>query len=140
MESTSTVSPTSSPTTYNDKKGANINAESQQVVTENGDEVDAVWGKLDDKSPNYRSLSWVRAAIIMIKSQVGRDYEYPSDLQIGLGILGLPLVMDNVGLVPGIIIIVCRVSDVKLGISLIFSSLSPSSLHVCFLWVPLTLG
>ena len=57
-------------------------------------EVDAVWGKLDGNGPNYRSLGWKGATIIQVK------------MQVGLGILGLPLVMRNLGLVLGVIVIV----------------------------------
>jgi hypothetical protein len=57
-------------------------------------EVDAVWGKLDGDGPNYRSLGWKGATIIQVK------------MQVGLGILGLPLVMRNLGLVLGVIVIV----------------------------------
>lgn len=44
---------------------------------EDGNEVDAVWGELDGKGPNYRGLGWVRTIVVMIK------------IQIGLGILGM---------------------------------------------------
>lgn len=54
-----------------DKKGAIVSNDVQlQPANENGEMVDAVWGKLDGNSPNYRNLSWIRASIIMIKSQV----------------------------------------------------------------------
>jgi hypothetical protein len=62
--------PHSPPEIFVDKKGHPVDVEPQSVPAEPGVEVDAVWGKLDGNSPNYRNLGWIRAAIIMIKSQV----------------------------------------------------------------------
>ena len=38
---------------------------------------DAVWGDVGEDGPNYRSLGWIRAAVLETKTQ------------IGLGVLGL---------------------------------------------------
>ncbi|WVF66447.1 hypothetical protein IAT40_001187 [Kwoniella sp. CBS 6097] len=70
--------------------------------------VDAVWGEIDEDGPNYRSLGWIKAAVLQVK------------LQMGLGILGLPAVFDKMGFVPGIMIIlavfvICTWSDYVLG-------------------------
>ncbi|ORY82877.1 transmembrane amino acid transporter protein-domain-containing protein, partial [Leucosporidium creatinivorum] len=55
---------------------------------------DAVFGDVNDGSgPNYRSLGWIRASVLLVKTQ------------IGLGVLGMPTVLTSVGLVPGIILI-----------------------------------
>ncbi|KAK4688965.1 hypothetical protein P7C73_g1136, partial [Tremellales sp. Uapishka_1] len=67
--------------------------ESAHVVEEEG-EVDAVWGAMTENSPNYKNLGWMRATVLMTKSQ------------IGLGVLAIPAVLDTFGLVPGILIIV----------------------------------
>ncbi|WVQ67233.1 uncharacterized protein L199_005428 [Kwoniella botswanensis] len=56
--------------------------------------VDAVWGTIEGDGPNYRSLSWIKATVLQLKTQVG------------LGILGLPTAFNILGLVPGIIVIV----------------------------------
>ncbi|WVQ95771.1 hypothetical protein IAU59_002870 [Kwoniella sp. CBS 9459] len=60
---------------------------------DDGKVVDAVWGTIDEGGPNYRSLGWMRASILMMKTQ------------IGLGVLGLPAVLDVLGYVPGVIVI-----------------------------------
>lgn len=61
---------------YGDKKPSHQSNDFEMTTrpaTEREDPtVDAVWGKLDDDSPNYKNLSWFRASIIMIKSQVSR--------------------------------------------------------------------
>lgn len=67
-----TINGPPSPRNLHDKKGDTTNAASRPASNEGAEEVDAVWGKLDGNSPNYKSLSWVRAAIIMIKSQVSQ--------------------------------------------------------------------
>lgn len=79
---------------------------------------DAVWGEITEDGPNYRNLSFSRAVILQIKSQ------------IGLGVLGLvsetcyirdalfhdtddhnciptqPATFGIVGMIPGIILII----------------------------------
>lgn len=55
--------------------------------------VDGVWGTLDESAPNYRSLGWIRASVLMIK------------VQIGLGVLAIPAVLHTFGLIPAILII-----------------------------------
>ncbi|WWC58051.1 uncharacterized protein I303_100586 [Kwoniella dejecticola CBS 10117] len=58
--------------------------------------VDAVWGEIDlsdGSSPNYRNLSWVKASVLEVKTQ------------IGLGVLGLPAALNVLGFVPGILCI-----------------------------------
>ncbi|WRT70458.1 uncharacterized protein IL334_007456 [Kwoniella shivajii] len=59
-----------------------------------GKVVDAVWGTIDEDGPNYRNLGWIRASVLELKTQ------------IGLGVLGLPAVLDTLGFIPGIIVIV----------------------------------
>ncbi|WVR07864.1 hypothetical protein IAU60_004907 [Kwoniella sp. DSM 27419] len=56
--------------------------------------VDAVWGEIDGEGPDYRSLTWVEATVLQLKTQ------------IGLGILGLPYALSVLGMVPGLIAIV----------------------------------
>nr|XP_031858123.1 uncharacterized protein CI109_006464 [Kwoniella shandongensis]KAA5525195.1 hypothetical protein CI109_006464 [Kwoniella shandongensis] len=59
----------------------------------NGTVVDAVWGTIEEGGPNYRNLGWIRAAVLELKTQ------------IGLGVLGLPSVLNTLGFVPGILVI-----------------------------------
>ncbi|KAF2166681.1 hypothetical protein M409DRAFT_23312 [Zasmidium cellare ATCC 36951] len=51
---------------------------------------DAVFGDVSN-GPNYRAVGWAGAVVLMLKTQ------------IGLGVLGIPLVFDTVGMVPGVI-------------------------------------
>ncbi|ORX33435.1 transmembrane amino acid transporter protein-domain-containing protein [Kockovaella imperatae] len=61
---------------------------------QNKGNADAVWGDVGEGGPNYRSLGWIRAAVLETKTQ------------IGLGVLGLPAVLDTLGFVPGMIVII----------------------------------
>ncbi|GAA6044310.1 hypothetical protein JCM8097_002875 [Rhodosporidiobolus ruineniae] len=56
------------------------------------EEEDAVFGK-GDGTVNYRSLGWMSASVMIIKSQ------------IGVGVLGIPSSFQTLGLIPGIIIL-----------------------------------
>ncbi|WVR00370.1 hypothetical protein IAU59_007513 [Kwoniella sp. CBS 9459] len=56
--------------------------------------VDAVWGTIEGDGPDYKSLSWIQATVLQLKTQ------------IGLGILGLPAALNTLGLVPGLIAII----------------------------------
>ncbi|KAK6905141.1 hypothetical protein I203_105961 [Kwoniella mangroviensis CBS 8507] len=61
-----------------------------------GKVIDAVWGEIDlsdGSGPNYRNLSWVKASVLEVKTQ------------IGLGVLGLPAALNTLGFVPGILCI-----------------------------------
>ncbi|KAK4630125.1 N amino acid transport system protein [Fulvia fulva] len=51
---------------------------------------DAVFGDVTN-GPNYRNVGWMGGVVLMLKTQ------------IGLGVLGIPLVFDTVGMVPGVI-------------------------------------
>ncbi|KIR42716.1 neutral amino acid transporter [Cryptococcus deuterogattii 99/473] len=80
-----------------DNSSTNKNAGLSRIVTaletEQVQVVDGVWGTLDESAPNYRSLGWIRASVLMIK------------VQIGLGILAIPAVLDTLGLIPAIFVI-----------------------------------
>ncbi|KAI6767642.1 hypothetical protein HG530_005651 [Fusarium avenaceum] len=52
---------------------------------------DAVFGRITNDGPNYRSLGWVGTAGLMMKTQ------------LGLGILSIPSVFDTLGMIPGLI-------------------------------------
>ena len=54
---------------------------------------DAVWGELGEDSLRYRNPHWAAATVLLVK------------IQIGLGVLGLPTVMNALGLVPGFLAI-----------------------------------
>ncbi|WVR08402.1 hypothetical protein IAU60_005457 [Kwoniella sp. DSM 27419] len=98
-----------SATTYpmNDRKADNGKTDLNEAelakpvdVDEHGNPIndgkvhDAVWGTIDENGPNYRNLGWIRASVLMLKTQ------------IGLGVLGLPAVLAVLGYIPGIIVIV----------------------------------
>ncbi|KAJ5825325.1 hypothetical protein N7474_002463 [Penicillium riverlandense] len=54
---------------------------------------DAVFGKVNENGPNYRSVGWWGTVALMLKTQ------------IGLGVLSIPATFDVLGLVPGIILL-----------------------------------
>lgn len=54
---------------------------------------DAVFGEVGEDGPNYRNVSWMGASALMTKANVG------------LGVLSIPEVFKQVGLVPGLILI-----------------------------------
>ncbi|KAL8279595.1 hypothetical protein RQP46_007908 [Phenoliferia psychrophenolica] len=54
---------------------------------------DAVFGHVDENGPNFTNMGWIRASVVQAKAQ------------IGLGVLGIPSVMDTLGLVPAILLI-----------------------------------
>lgn len=56
-------------------------------------EADAVFGEVVEGGQNYTTLSWVRATVVLTKSQ------------IGLGVLGIPQVFATVGMFPGLVIL-----------------------------------
>lgn len=64
----------------------NIRNESPYPESDDGEHkghrVDAVFGDLDDKGPNYRNVGWVGATVLMIKSA------------FGLGVLSIPFVFQ----------------------------------------------
>lgn len=55
---------------------------------------DGVWGKQSEDGPNYRNVGWVQSAMFL------------TNLQIGVGALALPATLHQIGLVPGVILIV----------------------------------
>ncbi|KAI7185980.1 amino acid transporter [Hortaea werneckii] len=56
---------------------------------------DAVFGDVTEGGPNYRSLGWLGTAFLMMKSM------------IGLGVLSIPAAFDGLGLIPGVICMLC---------------------------------
>lgn len=59
-----------------------------------GEVTDAVFGNVDEEGgPNYRSVGWLGASILMMKTEVG------------LGVLSLPQAFDTLGMIPGVIIL-----------------------------------
>ncbi|ORY88583.1 transmembrane amino acid transporter protein-domain-containing protein [Leucosporidium creatinivorum] len=51
---------------------------------------DGVFGVQEEGAPNYVNVGWIRAAILLMKAQ------------IGLGVLGIPGVFSTIGLIPGL--------------------------------------
>lgn len=49
-----------------------IDAESglEKPIADDGAVVDAVWGRIEAGSPNYRALSWLGASVLLTKIQV----------------------------------------------------------------------
>ncbi|KAI5460873.1 transmembrane amino acid transporter protein-domain-containing protein [Mariannaea sp. PMI_226] len=86
----------------------------QRYPSENGElsqphVEDAVFGEVSKDGPNYRSLGWIAAAVLMTKTQ------------IGLGVLSIPATFDALGIVPGSIILIAVAavttwSDYELGV------------------------
>ncbi|RAK75440.1 putative amino acid transporter (Mtr) [Aspergillus fijiensis CBS 313.89] len=54
---------------------------------------DDVFGEVAENGPNYRSVGWLGAMVLMLKTQ------------IGLGVLAIPSIFDTVGLIPGVLLI-----------------------------------
>ncbi|WWC72427.1 uncharacterized protein I206_106389 [Kwoniella pini CBS 10737] len=71
-----------------------VDIENPQPPPQDGKIHDAVWGTIDEDGPNYRNLGWIRASVLELKTQ------------IGLGVLGLPAVLDTLGFIPGVIVII----------------------------------
>lgn len=59
-----------------------------------GEVTDAVFGEVGADGPNYRSVGWVAAIVLLLKSQ------------IGLGVLSVPSAFNTLGMAPGIIILI----------------------------------
>ncbi|KAG9611999.1 amino acid transporter, partial [Aureobasidium melanogenum] len=83
---------------YPVKSTPDLNGELGLVQTNRTGEVrelglvdDAVFGQLDEDSPNYRNVSLFGTIALMMKTQ------------IGLGVLSIPSVFDTLGMIPGII-------------------------------------
>lgn len=71
-----------------------IDEELAAVGSNNGGEVqDAVFGAAEEGGPNYRSVTWVGASILMMKSEMG------------IGILSIPEAFGTLGLIPGILVL-----------------------------------
>ncbi|KAJ5736224.1 uncharacterized protein N7483_001349 [Penicillium malachiteum] len=60
---------------------------------------DAVFGEITEDGPNFRSMGWLGAIALMLKTQ------------IGLGVLSIPSVFDTLGIVPGSILL-CVVAGI----------------------------
>ncbi|KAJ6005045.1 hypothetical protein N7540_012844 [Penicillium herquei] len=60
---------------------------------------DAVFGEITEGGPNFRSMGWLGAIALMLKTQ------------IGLGVLSIPSVFDTLGIVPGSILL-CVVAGI----------------------------
>lgn len=56
---------------------ADVEVQDLSDVKPDANNYDAVWGQLSERGPNYRNLGWVRAFVLLVKSQ------------IGLGVLGM---------------------------------------------------
>ncbi|KAE8368124.1 transmembrane amino acid transporter protein-domain-containing protein [Aspergillus caelatus] len=56
---------------------------------------DGVFGTITEDGPNYRNLGWIGTSVIMMK------------IQIGLGVLSIPSAFDTLGLIPGVICLLC---------------------------------
>ncbi|WAO95693.1 Aa-trans domain-containing protein [Fusarium falciforme] len=54
---------------------------------------DAVFGEISDDGPDYRNVGWIGSSVLMMK------------IQIGLGVLALPAAFNDVGLIPGVILL-----------------------------------
>lgn len=65
----------------------------------NGEVGDAVFGEAEEGGPNFRSVSWMGAAVLMMKSEMG------------IGILSIPEAFGTLGLIPGVIVL-CAISAI----------------------------
>lgn len=59
----------------------------------NGEVQDEVFGNVEEGGPNFRSVSWMGASVLMMKSEMG------------IGILSIPQAFGTLGLIPGIIVL-----------------------------------
>ncbi|KAK2028457.1 transmembrane amino acid transporter [Colletotrichum zoysiae] len=66
-----------------------------QVLEDPDASYDAVFGKIKEGGPNYRNVGWKGTVALMMKTQ------------IGLGVLSIPGVFDVLGIVPGVIALIC---------------------------------
>ncbi|OLN87215.1 N amino acid transport system protein 3 [Colletotrichum chlorophyti] len=66
-----------------------------QVLEDQNASYDAVFGEIKEGGPNYRNVGWVGTVALMMKTQ------------IGLGVLSIPGVFDVLGIVPGVIALIC---------------------------------
>ncbi|GAA5889891.1 hypothetical protein JCM6882_004356 [Rhodosporidiobolus microsporus] len=79
-----------------DAKDVELLHHPQLAIVEEEVEVDDVFGAQGGKDTvNYRSVGWISTAVIMIKSQ------------IGIGVLSVPYAFHTLGLVPGILCLLC---------------------------------
>lgn len=58
-----------------------------------GEVTDAVFGAPEEGGPDYRSVGWLGASVLMMKTEVG------------LGVLSIPEAFDTLGMIPGIIML-----------------------------------
>ncbi|KDE05076.1 hypothetical protein MVLG_04516 [Microbotryum lychnidis-dioicae p1A1 Lamole] len=87
-ETTSEMTDKELPSLDISKKRVNADAPATTFVKGH----DAVFGiPRIDGAPNYVNVGWIRAAVFLMKSQVG------------LGVLGVPFVFSAIGLIPGIL-------------------------------------
>ncbi|GKT87429.1 amino acid transporter [Colletotrichum tofieldiae] len=66
-----------------------------QVLEDPNASYDAVFGEIKEGGPNYRNVGWKGTVALMMKTQ------------IGLGVLSIPGVFDVLGIVPGVIALIC---------------------------------
>ncbi|KAM0790373.1 hypothetical protein ACM66B_003255 [Microbotryomycetes sp. NB124-2] len=55
---------------------------------------DGVFGTVEEGDHDYRTVTWIKATALLLKSQ------------IGLGVLGIPSLFSTIGLVPGLIVLI----------------------------------
>jgi amino acid permease len=80
--------------TMDDSRKNNFDEELVGVPSRaDGDVQDAVFGNVDEGGPNYLSVGWLGASVLMMKTEVG------------LGVLSIPGAFDILGMIPGIIIL-----------------------------------
>lgn len=78
----------------NQEKISNIDEELAGVESnKNGDVQDAVFGNAEEGGPNFRSVTWLGASVLMMKSEMG------------IGILSIPEAFGTLGLIPGVIVL-----------------------------------
>lgn len=58
-----------------------------------GEVTDAVFGNVEEGGPDYRSVGWLGASVLMMKTEVG------------LGVLSIPEAFNVLGMIPGIILL-----------------------------------
>ncbi|KAJ5082990.1 amino acid transporter [Penicillium argentinense] len=68
-----------------------VHSQTGQILEDQSNSHDAVFGDITDDGPNYRNVGWLGSAALMMKSQ------------IGLGVLSIPVAFDTLGIVPGVI-------------------------------------
>ncbi|GAA5852851.1 hypothetical protein JCM8547_004707 [Rhodosporidiobolus lusitaniae] len=91
--STSTPSATTEKLDRKAEEGGIVSHERGDVIVEEDENVDGVFGAQGDGKVDYKAVGWKSTAVLLAKAQ------------IGLGVLSIPSVFHTLGLVPGIIIL-----------------------------------